>query len=117
MTGMTLTVVVDDLHALLRAWRAMAQMTLDEVAEKATELSGRPVNRQMVHRLEIGGRAKPDPVVLAAIARAVGRSADELPEEVIDELRTVKRLVNSGSSYASTLIAHRSWWRRHARSA
>lgn len=81
----TMTVTVEDLGDLLRLWGAHARATSRGVADAVTALlpgelavSYSTVQRYMNGDFPASG---PDPLLLAAITRAMGHTVKELPEE------------------------------------
>ena len=105
----TMTVTTDDVGTLLRMWRAAADLTIEEVAAKASALlpPTRPIGRETVRRYERGAfpAAGPDPVALAAIAIACGRRIAELPEDAKTDVELVSQLLRKSCFPLSRLVA------------
>lgn len=93
----TIPVSADNVGTLLRMWRAGADITIDELARRASDLlpDANRIGRETVRRYERGKfpAAGPDPVVLAAIALACGRRIGELPEEVLTDVNLMAELL------------------------
>lgn len=106
---MTLTVTTEDIGTLLRMWRAAADLSIEEVSARATELLGprMPLGRETVRRYERGRfpAAGPNPTYLAAIAIACGRRISELPDEVRTDVELVSQLLRKPCFPLSALSA------------
>jgi len=88
-----------DLAALLRMWRAGADLSIDEVSARASQLLPKSlarVGRETIRRYERGmfPASGPDSLVVYAVAMACERPGSELPDQVIADLRNMADLLS-----------------------
>lgn len=96
----TLTVTVEGLSDLLGAWMHHARHSLRSLAEEVSAMlpGEMTVSHEKMRRYLSDGLTQevPDPLVVAAITKALGHSIEELPVEEQERIAQARALVSDG---------------------